>query len=109
MLRHIALALIATACFAAETAPVAAAASAAACSAIAADQVPAPAKAALVKAGADVAKLGTCTKDGVVRYCANVTGADGKTTMIEVDAAGVALAAVAAAEGCGGCCPTAPK
>lgn len=108
MLRHLALALIATACFAAEMAPVAAAASAPACTAIAADQVPAPAKAALVKAGADVAKLSTCTKDGVVRYCAKVTGADGKTTMIEVDAAGAALAA-AAADDCGACCAPAPK
>ena len=109
MLRYLALVLLATATFAAETIPAASAKSAAVtCSPIAAEQVPAAAKATLVKAGVDVAKLASCTKDGVVRYCGTVTGADGKSAMIEVDAAGNQLAA-ASADDCGGCCPAAAK
>ena len=107
LLRPLVIALIATACFAADSAPAAADAKGAACTPIAADQVPAPAKDALVKAGADVAKLATCTKDGVVVYCATVTAADGTKTMVEVDAAGVAQAK--AADDCGCCAPAPAK
>ena len=107
LLRTLVIALFATACFAADSAPAAAESTGAACTPIAADQVPAPAKDALVKAGADPAKLATCTKAGIVVYCAAVTAADGTKTMVEVDATGLAQAKAKAAEGCGGCCPAA--
>ena len=108
LLRHLALSLtlIASAAFAAEVAPAAKSAGAPMCTEIAADQVPAPAKAALVKGGADLAKLSTCTMGGVASYCATVTGADGKPTMIAVDAAGAAIAV--AGDDCACCAPAAP-
>ena len=110
LLRPLVIALFATACFAADSAPAVADAKAAACTPIAADQVPAPAKDALVKAGADLAKLATCTKDGVVVYCAAIAGADGTKTMVEVDAAGVAQAKSAkSADDCGCCAPAPAK
>ena len=102
MLRLIALVLVASAAFAGDTP----AAAADACTPIAAEQVPAAAKAKLVAAGADAAKITTCTKDGVVLYCAIVNGADGTKPMLAVDATGTAVAA-ASEEGCGACC--APK
>lgn len=105
MLRLIApalLALLAAAACAADGVAVASAIPAA-CTPVASEQVPAPAKAALVSLGADAAKISSCTKDGIVRYCATVTGPDGAPIMVEVDASG-ALANEPQVS-CGACCP----